>query len=162
MHVVVQSPSLVSSLRPHGLQLPGLPVPRHLPKLAPVHVHCIGNVIQPISSSAALFCFCPQSFPASESFQMSQLFFFFFASDGQSIGVSASASVLPINLPFLEIQLESGSSHWWFRLDFRPCLGMMHCHPLTQREAPIHISTIEMKSLFFLFKIIFFIYLVYF
>ena len=36
---------------------------------------------------------CPQSFPASGSFQMSQLF----ASDGQSIGVSASTSVLPMN-----------------------------------------------------------------
>ena len=37
---------------------------------------------------------CPQSLPASESFQMSQLF----ASGGQSIGVSASASVLPMNI----------------------------------------------------------------
>ena len=36
---------------------------------------------------------CPQSFPASESFQMSQLF----ASGGQGIGVSASTSVLPMN-----------------------------------------------------------------
>ena len=39
------------------------------------------------------FSFCLQSFPASGSFQMSQ----FFASGGQSIGVSASASVLPMN-----------------------------------------------------------------
>ena len=46
-----------------------------------------------ISSSVFLFSFCPQSFPASGSFQMSQLF----ASGGQSIGVSASASVLPMN-----------------------------------------------------------------
>ncbi|MDK6637431.1 hypothetical protein QP221_10230, partial [Streptococcus mitis] len=38
--------------------------------------------------------FCPQSFPASGSLQMSQLF----ASGGQSIGVSASASVLPMNI----------------------------------------------------------------
>ena len=45
-----------------------------------------------ISSSVIPFC-CPQSFPASESFQMSQ----FFASGGQSIRVSASASVLPMN-----------------------------------------------------------------
>ena len=37
---------------------------------------------------------CPQSFPASGSFQMSQ----FFASGGQSIGVSASSSVLPVNI----------------------------------------------------------------
>ena len=40
------------------------------------------------------FSSCPQSFPASESFQMSQ----FFTSGGQSIGVSASASVLPMNI----------------------------------------------------------------
>ena len=47
-----------------------------------------------ISSSVVLFSSCPQSFPASGSFQISQ----FFASGGQSIGVSASASVLPMNI----------------------------------------------------------------
>ena len=46
-----------------------------------------------ISSSVIPFSSCPQSFPASGSFQMSQLF----ASGGQSIGVSASTSVLPMN-----------------------------------------------------------------
>ena len=46
-----------------------------------------------ISSSVIPFSSCPQSFPASGSSQMSQLF----ASGGQSIGVSASASVLPMN-----------------------------------------------------------------
>ena len=46
-----------------------------------------------ISCSAALSSFCPQSFPASESFPVSQLF----ASDGQSIWASASASVLPMD-----------------------------------------------------------------
>ena len=46
-----------------------------------------------ISSSAALF-FCLQFFPASGSFPMSWLF----ASGGQSVGVSASASVLPMNI----------------------------------------------------------------
>ena len=47
-----------------------------------------------ISSSVIHFSFCLQPFPASGSFQMSQ----FFASGGQSIGASASASVLPINI----------------------------------------------------------------
>ena len=47
-----------------------------------------------IPSSVVPFSSCSQSFPASGSFQMSQ----FFASDGQSIGVSASASVLPMNV----------------------------------------------------------------
>ena len=47
-----------------------------------------------ISSSAALFSFCHQTFPASGSFPMSQLIL----SDGQSIGASASASVLAMNI----------------------------------------------------------------
>ena len=47
-----------------------------------------------ISSSAALFSFCLQSFPASGSFPMSQ----FLVSGGQSTGVSVSASVLPMNI----------------------------------------------------------------
>ena len=47
-----------------------------------------------ISSSVVPFSSCPQSFPASGSFQMSQLS----ASGSQSIGVSASASVLPMNV----------------------------------------------------------------
>ena len=46
-----------------------------------------------ISSSVVPFSSCPQSLPASGSFQMSQLF----ASGGQSIGVSVSTSVLPMN-----------------------------------------------------------------
>ena len=47
-----------------------------------------------ISSSVVPFSSCPQSFPASGPFQMRQ----FFGSGGQSIGVSASASVIPINI----------------------------------------------------------------
>ena len=47
-----------------------------------------------ISSSVVPFSSCPQSFPASGSFQMRQLF----ASGGQSIGVSASTSVFPMNI----------------------------------------------------------------
>ena len=46
-----------------------------------------------ISSSVIPFSSCPQSFPASGSFQISQLF----ASGGQSIGVSPSTSVMPVN-----------------------------------------------------------------
>ena len=47
-----------------------------------------------ISSSVSRFSSCPQSLPASGSFQMGQLF----ASGGQSVGVSASTSVLPMNI----------------------------------------------------------------
>ena len=56
------------------------------------HVHCVSDALQPslpLSSPSP----CPQSFPASGSFQMSQLF----ALDGQSIGVTASTSVLPMH-----------------------------------------------------------------
>ena len=55
----------------------------------------IDLVIQPtISSSVAFFSSCPQSFPASGSFPMSQLF----APGSQSFGASASTSVLPMNV----------------------------------------------------------------
>ena len=72
---------------------PGFPVHHQLWELAQTHVHQVGDAINhfilchPFSS-------CLQSFPASGSFQISQ----FFTSGGQSIGVSASASVLPMNI----------------------------------------------------------------
>ena len=79
------------SLRPHGLQhsRPS-PTPRVYSNSCPLSQWCHPT----ISSSVIPFYSCPQSFPASGSFQMSQ----FFASGGQSIGFSASASVLPMNI----------------------------------------------------------------
>ena len=72
---------------------PGFPVLHHIPKLAQTHVHWVGDAIQPScplsSPSPPVF-----SFPASGSFLMSRLF----ESGGQSIGASASASVLPMNI----------------------------------------------------------------
>ena len=73
--------------------MPGLPVHHQLPEFTQTHVHRVGDAIQPISSSVIPFSSCPQSLPASESFPVSQLF----TSGGQSIGVSASPSVLPMN-----------------------------------------------------------------
>ena len=67
-----------------------LPTPGVHPNPCPLSRWCHPT----ISSSVVPFSSCPQSFPASGSFQMSQLF----ASGGQSIGVSASASILPINI----------------------------------------------------------------
>ena len=78
---------------PMNRSTPGLLVHHQLPESTQTHVHCVGDVIQPISSSVVPFSSCPQSFPASGPFPMSQLF----ASVGQSIGVSASTSVLPMN-----------------------------------------------------------------
>ena len=88
------SRSVVSdSLRPHEPQHIRLPCPsptaRVYPNLCPLSWWCHPT----ISSSVVSFSSCPPSFPASGSFQMSQLF----ASSGQSIGVSASTSVLPMN-----------------------------------------------------------------
>ena len=65
------------------------PTPRVYPNSCPLSWWCHST----ISSSVIPFSSCPQSFPASGSFQMSQLF----ASGGQSVGVSASTSVLPMN-----------------------------------------------------------------
>ena len=82
------------SLWPHGLQHvrpPYLsPTPRVHPNSCPLSWWCHPT----ISSSVVPFSSCPQSFPALGSFQMSQ----HFASVGQSIGVSASTSVLPMNI----------------------------------------------------------------
>ena len=88
------SHSVVSdSLWPHGLQhsrpLYPSPTPRVHSNSYPLSQWCHPT----ISSSVIPFSSQLQSFPASGSFQMSQLF----ASGGQSIGVSASTSVLPMN-----------------------------------------------------------------
>ena len=66
---------------------PGLPVHYQLPELSQTHVQRVSDAIQP-SSSVVPFSSCLQSFPASGSFPMSQLF----TSGGQSFGVLASAS----------------------------------------------------------------------
>ena len=87
------SRSVVSdSLRPHDLQHSRSPCPSPTPRAYPNPCPLSRWCYPTISSSVVPFSSCPQSFPASGSFQMSQ----FFTSGGQSIGVSAS-SVLPMN-----------------------------------------------------------------
>ena len=80
------------SLRPHGLQHTRPPCPSPTPGAYPNSRPSSQWCHPTISSSVIPFSSCLQSFPASGSFPMSQLF----ASGGQSIGVSASASVLPM------------------------------------------------------------------
>jgi len=87
--------SVTQSTRgPHGLQHTRLPCP------SPTHEACSNSCPSSqwchpiISSPVGPFSSCPQAFPASQSFPMSQ----FFASGGQSIGASALASVLPMNI----------------------------------------------------------------
>ena len=94
IHSVLFSRSVMSdSLQPHESQHArppcSSPAPGVYSNLCPLSRWCHST----ISSSVVPFSSCPQSFPASGSFPMSQLF----AWGGQSIGLSASASVLPIN-----------------------------------------------------------------
>ena len=93
--VLLSSVQLLSrvSLWPHRLQHTRPPCPSATPGVysnsCPLSRWCHPT----ISSSVVPFSSCLQSFPASGFFQMSQ----FFTSGGQSIGVSASTSVLPMN-----------------------------------------------------------------
>ena len=87
--------SLVSnSLWPHGLQHVRLPCPSPTPGVYSDSCLLSWWCHPTISSSVVPFSSCLQSFPASGSFPMSR----FFASGGQSIGVSASTSVLLMNI----------------------------------------------------------------
>ena len=91
--VQLSCPVVFDSLQPHGLQhaRPHCPsrAPGVFPNSCPLTWWCL-----PTFSSSVIPFSCPQAFPASESFQISQLF----ASGDQSIGVSATTSVLPMNI----------------------------------------------------------------
>ena len=103
---------------------PGLLVHHQLLEFTQTHVHWISDAIQPShppSNHLIPFSSRLQSFPASGSFQMSQLFW---ASGGQSFGVSASSSVLPMNI-----------QHWfplgwtgWISLQFKGLLSLLQHH----------------------------------
>ena len=85
---------MYNSLRPRGLQHARLPCPSPSPgtcsNSCPLSWWCHPT----ISFSVTPFSFCPQSFPASGYFPVS----WFFASSGQNIGASVSASVLPMSI----------------------------------------------------------------
>ena len=95
VYLLLFSCSVVSdSLQPQGLQHTRFPCPSDFLDLAQTHVHWIGDSIQPS---------CPPSSPSPPALNLSQhwgLFLpsQFFASGGQSIGVSASPSVLLVNI----------------------------------------------------------------
>ena len=93
LHFQFSRSVMSDSLRPHEPQHARPPcsswTPGVHPNPCPFSQWCHAT----ISSSIVPFSSCPQSFPAWGSFQMSQLF----TSGGQSIGVSASTSVLPMN-----------------------------------------------------------------
>ena len=109
------------SLQPHGPQhtrppWPS-PTPRVYPKSCPLSQWCHPT----ISSSVVPFSSCPQSFPASGSFHM----ILFFTSGGQNIGVSTSASVLPMNIQ----DLGTGWMDWLDLLVVQGTLkSLLQCH----------------------------------
>ena len=82
------------SLQPHELQHTRLPCPSLSPRVCSNSCPLSQWFYLTIYSSVAPFSFCLQSFPASGSLLMSQLY----TSGGQSIGASASASVLPMTV----------------------------------------------------------------
>ena len=89
--LLLLSHSVLTPCDPHGLQHARPPGPSPTPGACSNSM----SLSHPtISSSVVPFSSCLQSFPASGSFPMSQ----FFTSGGQSIGASASASVLPMNI----------------------------------------------------------------
>ena len=94
------------SLQPHGLQHTRLPCPSPTPEAYSNSCPLSWWYHPTISSSAVSFSSRLQSFPASGSFQMSQ----FLTSGGQSIGVSASASVLPMNGKLSPTQFQSNAN----------------------------------------------------
>ena len=89
---VVQS--CLALCNPIDCSTPGFPVHQHLLELVQIHVQWVTDKHTTILSSVVTFSSCLQSFPASGSSPMS----WFFTSGGQSIGASASASVLPLSI----------------------------------------------------------------
>ena len=114
----------VCSLWPHGLQHARLPCPSPFPRAClnswPLSWQCHPTIL----SSVVPFSFSFQSFPASGSFLMSQ----FFTSDGQNIGASVSASVLPMNI------------HGWFPLGWTGLISL-------QSKGLSRVSTPQFKSI---------------
>ena len=127
--VVAQLPSHVRLFGTHGLQHARLhcpsPSPRVCPSSHPLNQWCHPTIS---SSSATLFSFGLQSFPASGSFPVSRLC----ASGSQSIGASASASVLPMNI------------QGWFPLGLAGFISLVF-----KRLVSIFSNTIVQKHQFF-------------
>ena len=93
-YAVAQSLSCAQLCDPMDWSMAGLPVLHHLPELAQIHVHSVSDAIQPSHPLTSPSPPALLSFPAPGSFLKSQIF----ASGGQSIGTSALASVLPMNI----------------------------------------------------------------
>ena len=121
--------SVVSDfLWPHGLQNARLPCPSQFPGIWSNTWWLSWWGHPTISSSVTPFSSCPQSLPVSGSFLMSRLF----SSGGQSIGASASASVLPVNF------------QGWFPIGLTGLISL-----LSKRLSRVFSSTTVQKYQFF-------------
>ena len=139
------SESCPTLCNPMDCSTPGSPVHHYLLEFAQIHVHWVGDAIQP---SHPLLSPSPTFNPSqqSESFPMSQ----FFTSSGQSIGVSASASVLPMNI---QDWFPSGWTGWTLLLSmgisrvFSNTTIQKHqffgAQPSSQSNSHIHIRPLE-------------------
>ena len=131
-----------NSFRPHELQHARIPCPSPTPGVHP-NSHPSSQWCNPaISSSVFLFSSCPKSVSASGSFPMSQLFTW----GGQSIGVSASPSVLPINtlVIYLWPNYGEGNEDNGDLLQKVPCT---HCYtqcapPFRGQPTPLDLDTL--------------------
>ena len=103
------SQSYPTLCNPMDCSTPGFPVQHQLPELTQTHVHRVRWCHPTTSSSVVSTSSCLQSFPASGSFPLSQLF----TSGGQSIGASVSATVLSMNV-----------QGWFLRIDWLDFLAV--------------------------------------
>ena len=128
-YLLLFSHSVMSdSLWPHGLQHTRLPYPSPSPRACSNWCPSSQGCHPTISSFVIPFSSCLQSFPASGSFLMSHLF----PLDGQSIGASVSASVLPMNIQV------------WFSKDW---LVWSSCCPRDSQESSL---TVQLESINYL------------
>ena len=137
--------SRVSSLRPHESQHGRPPCPSPTPGVYPNPCLSSWWCHPAISSSVVPFSSCPQSLPALGSFPMSQLFTW----GSQTIGVSASTSVLPMNTQDWSPLGWTGWISWtdWlipFRVDWLDILAVQGTlKSLLQHHSSKHILTLK-------------------
>ena len=125
------------SLWPQGLQHTRLPCPSPTPRVCSNSCPSSRWCYSTISSSVIPFSSCLQSFPASGSFRMSQLF----ASSSQSIEVSASASVLPMNIQD------------WFTLELTGLISLQSNQGLSRVFSNTTVQNISSLALSFLYSL---------
>ena len=113
--VCLVAQSCLTRCDPMDCSMPGFTILHYLPEFAQTHVHRVWNANQVSYPLPSPFSSCLQSFPASGSLPMSH----HFALGGQSIGASASASVLPKNIQD------------WFPLGLT---GLIYLHPRDSQE----------------------------